>query len=107
MIAGASGGVNSLLDPLAPSSGDYANLVAEAILPFPEVLMLQMGGKIDVFFAGGLQIDRRGNCNLAYVGDSRSPKLRGRDRPVFPGRGARGALYSILLRMTAEYSCRQ
>src|SRR5437588_10857649 len=48
-ISGASGGVNSLLDPLAPSSGDYANLVAEAILPFPEVLMLQMGGKIDVF----------------------------------------------------------
>src|ERR1043165_5706692 len=27
LIAGASGGVNSLLDPLAPSSGDFVNPV--------------------------------------------------------------------------------
>src|SRR5438128_621592 len=67
LIAGASGGVNTLLDPLAPSSGDYANLVAEAVLPFPDVLMLLAGGRADVFFAGGLQIDKRGNCNLAYI----------------------------------------
>src|SRR5450759_4096118 len=44
VMAGASGGVNPLLDPLAPSSGDYANLVAEAVLPFQEVLMMFMGG---------------------------------------------------------------
>jgi glutaconate CoA-transferase subunit B len=78
LIAGASGGVNTLVEPLAPSSGDYANLVAEAVLDFPEVLMLQMGGATDVFFAGGIQIDRHGNCNLAYAG--RSPgsiSLRG------------------------------
>ncbi len=77
ILAGASGGVNPLVEPLVPSSGDYANLVAEAVLDFPEVLMLQMGGQTDVFFAGGLQIDRSGNCNLAYVGDPQRPSLRG------------------------------
>ncbi|HVF98393.1 MAG TPA: CoA-transferase, partial [Chloroflexia bacterium] len=77
IIAGASGGVNTLVEPLVPSSGDYANLVAEAVLPFPEVLMLQMSGHADVFFAGGLQIDRYGSCNLAYVGDAASRTLRG------------------------------
>jgi len=77
IIAGASGGVNTLLEPLAPSSGDYANLVAEAALPFNEVLTLQMGGHTDVFFVGGLQIDRRGNCNLTYLGSSKKPSLRG------------------------------
>lgn len=77
LIAGASGGVNTLVEPLAPSSGDYANLIAEAVLDFPEVLMLQLGGHTDVFFAGGLQIDRRGNCNLAYTGTGSLPTLRG------------------------------
>ncbi len=77
IIAGASGGVNTLVEPLAPSSGDYANLIAEAVLQFPEVLMLQMSGHTDVFFAGGLQIDRYGNCNLAFVGDQGRPTLRG------------------------------
>jgi glutaconate CoA-transferase subunit B len=77
LIVGPSGGVNTLVEPLAPSAGDYANLVAEAILDFPDVLMLQMGGRADVFFAGGLQIDRRGNCNLALVGDPKRPTLRG------------------------------
>lgn len=77
IIAGASGGVNTLVEPLAPSSGDYANLVAEGVLHFPEVLMLQMSGHAHVFFAGGLQIDRHGNCNLAFVGDIGKPSLRG------------------------------
>ncbi|MEA2575020.1 MAG: glutaconate CoA-transferase, subunit, partial [Chloroflexia bacterium] len=77
IIAGASGGVNTLVEPLAPSSGDYANLVAEAVLNFPEVLMLQMSGHTQVFFAGGIQIDRYGNCNLAYVGAQERPTLRG------------------------------
>jgi glutaconate CoA-transferase subunit B len=77
IIAGASGGVNTLVEPLVPSSGDYANLVAEAVLQFQEVLMLQMSGRTDVFFAGGLQIDRHGNCNLAFVGEPGQPTLRG------------------------------
>jgi glutaconate CoA-transferase subunit B len=77
VIAGASGSVNPLLEPLAPSSGDYANLVAEAALTFPEVMMAHMGGRADVFFAGGLQIDRRGNCNLARTTQDGRVTLRG------------------------------
>jgi glutaconate CoA-transferase subunit B len=73
LIAGASGGVNTLVEPLVPSSGDYANLVAEAVLPFQDVLWLQMGGRTDVFFAGGIQIDKEGNCNLALTAP---PKIR-------------------------------
>lgn len=96
MIAGASGGVNSLLDPLAPSSADYANLVAEAVLSFPDVLMLQMGRKIDVFFAGGIQIDSRGNCNLAFVGPREKPTLRGPGSAGLPWavRSCRTILYT-------------
>jgi len=76
LVAGASGGVNPLMEPLVHSSGDYSNLVAEAVLSFPEVLMVQMGGRADVFFAGGVQIDQRGNCNLARVGSTDKPVLR-------------------------------
>ncbi|HUP28160.1 MAG TPA: CoA-transferase [Chloroflexia bacterium] len=76
-LVGASGGINTLVEPLAPSSGDYANIIAEAVLEFDEVMMLQMGGKTDVFFAGGIQIDRHGNCNLAAVGELSKPQLRG------------------------------
>ncbi|HST03611.1 MAG TPA: CoA-transferase [Chloroflexia bacterium] len=96
MIAGASGGVNPLLDPLAPSSGDYANLVAEAVLPFQEVLMMFMGGHGDVFFAGGLQIDRYGNCNLATVGSHEKTKLRGPGSAGIPwaSRARRTILYT-------------
>ena len=90
LIAGASGGVNPLLEPLVPSSGDYSNLVAEAVLSFPEVLMLQMGGKADVFFAGGVQIDQRGNCNLARVGPAEKPALRAPGSAGLPWASASG-----------------
>jgi glutaconate CoA-transferase subunit B len=96
LIAGASGGVNPLLDPLAPSSGDYANLVAEAVLPFQEVLMMFMGGHGDVFFAGGLQIDQRGNCNLATVGPH--------DKPVLRGPGSAGIPWASRARRTILYT---
>lgn len=95
VIAGASGGVNTLVEPLVPSSGDYANLVAEAILPFQEVLYLQMGGQTDVFFAGGIQIDRHGNCNLATSGGERMG-IRGPGSAGLPwaARSRRILLYS-------------
>jgi glutaconate CoA-transferase subunit B len=96
VVAGASGGVNPLLDPLAPSSGDYANLVAEAVLPFDEVLMMVMGGHADVFFAGGIQIDRMGNCNLVSVGEHAKPTLRGPGSAGIPwaSRARRTLLYT-------------
>jgi glutaconate CoA-transferase subunit B len=83
-LAGASGGVNTLVEPLAPSSGDYANLVAEAVLEFQDVLALLMAGGGDVFFAGGLQMDKRGNCNLAYAGPRSKPVLRGPGSAAIP-----------------------
>jgi glutaconate CoA-transferase subunit B len=95
LITGASGGVNTLVEPLAPSSGDYANLVAEAVLPFQEVLWLQMGGRTDVFFAGGIQIDSRGNCNLAWSG---KPGIRVR------GPGSAGLPWAARSRRILLYS---
>jgi glutaconate CoA-transferase, subunit B len=96
VVAGASGGVNPMLEPLAPSSGDYANLVAEAALTFPEVLMAHMGGRADVFFAGGLQIDRRGNCNLAGV--------MGGERVTLRGPGSAGIPWAAAARRTFLYT---
>jgi glutaconate CoA-transferase subunit B len=96
IIAGASGGINPLLEPLAPSSGDYANLVAEAAVPFPDVLLLHMGGRCDVFFAGGFQIDARGNCNLAYTG--------GAERPSFRGPGSAGLPWGASSRRIVLYT---
>jgi glutaconate CoA-transferase subunit B len=96
VVAGASGGVNSLLEPLVPSSGDYSNLVAEMALPFPEVLMLQMSGRANVFFAGGVQIDQRGNCNLVRVGLS--------DKPVLRGPGSAGTPWASAAERTVLYT---
>jgi glutaconate CoA-transferase subunit B len=77
-IAGGSGAVNPHQDPLVASSCDERLLDADAVLPLPEVIMLEGRGDIfDVFFAGGLQIDARGNCNLGPVGDWARPTLRG------------------------------
>jgi glutaconate CoA-transferase subunit B len=48
------------------------------VLPLPEVVLLEGRGDVfDVFFAGGLQIDARGSCNLVAVGDWSRPRLRG------------------------------
>jgi glutaconate CoA-transferase subunit B len=96
ILSGASGGVNTLVEPLVPSSGDYANLVAEAVLPFHEVLMLQLGGRADLFFIGGIQIDRRGNCNLALTGTQKRPSFRGPGSAAIPwaARSGRAILYT-------------
>jgi glutaconate CoA-transferase subunit B len=48
--------------------GDYANLAGEAILPFNEVALLWAGGRFNVFFAGGLEVDPYGNLNLTESG---------------------------------------
>jgi glutaconate CoA-transferase subunit B len=96
IISGASGAVNTLVEPLVPSSGDYATLVAEAVLPFHEVLMLQMGGRTDVFFVGGIQIDQYGNCNLAFAGPHDKPTLRGPGSAGIPwaARSGRAILFT-------------
>jgi len=42
-----------------------------------DVIDFEARTEIDVFFAGGLQIDKHGNCNLVGVGDYNKPKVRG------------------------------
>jgi glutaconate CoA-transferase subunit B len=76
-IAGGSGAVNPRLEPLVPSSCDARLLKAECILPLPTVIDFEGKTEIDLFFAGGLQIDKFGNCNLVCIGDYSSQKLRG------------------------------
>jgi glutaconate CoA-transferase subunit B len=41
------------------------------------VLLEGRGDVLDVFCAGGIQIDAYGNCNLVCVGERERPKLRG------------------------------
>jgi glutaconate CoA-transferase, subunit B len=77
-VAGGSGAVNPRLCPVPVSSCDDRLLDADTVLPLTDVVMLEGRGDVfDVFFAGGLQIDAFGNCNLQRVGDAISPKLRG------------------------------
>jgi glutaconate CoA-transferase subunit B len=96
-IAGGSGAVNPHLDPLVASSCDERLLDADAVLPLPDVILLEgRGDLIDVFFAGGLQIDARGNCNLGPVGPWRRPNLRGPGGVGLPflARAGRVVIYS-------------
>jgi glutaconate CoA-transferase subunit A len=65
-IAGGSGYVNPRGE-LVPSSTDYRRSVgAEACLSMDEVIPIEMQN-LDFFFAGGLQIDARGNSNRASI----------------------------------------
>ena len=77
-IAGGTCSVNPHLAPVVPSCGDYDLLRADTSLSLNDVVLLE--GRADVltvFFAGGLQIDAYGNCNLVAVGDYSHPALRG------------------------------
>jgi glutaconate CoA-transferase subunit B len=77
-VAGGSGAVNPHPGGLVESSCDQRLLAAESSLPLPEVVLLEGRGDVfDVFFAGGLQIDARGSCNLVAIGDWSRPRLRG------------------------------
>jgi glutaconate CoA-transferase, subunit B len=77
-IAGGSGAVNPHLDPLVASSCDERLLDADLVLPLNEVILLEgRGDVVDVFFAGGLQVDANGSCNLGPVGPGTHPTLRG------------------------------
>lgn len=77
-IVGGSGTVNPEPAALPESSCDPGLAPAAAVLPLPEIVLLEgRGGALDVFCAGGLQIDAYGNCNLIAVGSWESPALRG------------------------------
>jgi glutaconate CoA-transferase subunit B len=97
-IAGGSGAVNPHLDPLVASSCDERLLDSDAVMTLPDVILVEgRGDLIDVFFAGGLQIDARGNCNLGPVGPWRLPTLRGPGGVGLPfvARAGRVIIYSM------------
>lgn len=75
-IVGGSGTVNPVTLPA--SSCDPALGSPPGTLPLTDVVLLEgRGDALDVFCAGGLQIDAYGNCNLICVGKWARPKLRG------------------------------
>jgi glutaconate CoA-transferase, subunit B len=77
-IVGGSGTVNPVADGLPASSCDPRLAAAACTLALPDVVLLEgRGDVLDVFCAGGLQIDAYGNCNLVAVGDWERPALRG------------------------------
>ena len=97
-IAGGSGAINPHLEPLVASSCDERLLNADAVLTLPDVILVEgRGDVIDVFFAGGLQIDPRGNCNLGPVGPWSHPTLRGPGGVGLPfvARAGRVVIYSM------------
>jgi glutaconate CoA-transferase, subunit B len=97
-IAGGSGAVNPHLDPLVASSCDERLLDADLVLPLNDVILLEgRGDVVDVFFAGGLQIDAHGNCNLGPVGPWTHPTLRGPGGVGLPflSRAGRVVVYSM------------
>lgn len=73
-----SGAVGAVPDRLPISIGDPALVTnSAAVAPMSDVFfnMLQ-GGRIDVGFLQGSQIDRRGNINTTVIGDYARPKVR-------------------------------
>ncbi len=83
-VAGGSGAVNPYLEPLVQSSCDYTNLICESTLAMGEVIGPFAAGKADVFFYGGMQVDRFGNVNLSVIGDFDKPKVRGPGSAALP-----------------------
>src|SRR5512138_155277 len=78
-----AGGVDPEMLHLPMSVGDSRTLVgaAQASGLFDVFTYLLQGGRIDVGFLGGGQIDRYGNLNSTAIGDYRRPTVR------FPGSG--------------------
>lgn len=96
-ITGGSGAVNPQLGPLPASSCDDRLLRAECVLPLSDVIDFEARTEIDIFFAGGLQIDERGNCNLIGVGKPGEIKFRGPGSVGLPflSRARRYAIYAM------------
>lgn len=77
-LVGGSGTVNPEPAALPSQSCDPELRGGPCALPLPEVVQLEgRGDALDVFCAGGLQIDAHANCNLVCIGDRARPRLRG------------------------------
>jgi glutaconate CoA-transferase subunit B len=62
---------------------------ANMVLPITDVLLLLQRGYVDVGFMGGAQIDRFGNLNSSFIGDTANPKIR------LPGTGGGNDISSL------------
>ena len=73
-----SGAVGCVPTRLPISIGDPCLVTGSlAVVPMLDVFNLYLqGGKIDVGFLGGAQVDRYGNINSTVIGDYRKPKVR-------------------------------
>jgi glutaconate CoA-transferase subunit B len=77
-LFGGIGAVNPQLKPMPPSTADGRGMRgAESVIGIDEVDDYELAGRVDLFFAGGIQIDRYGNLNLVCVGDYGHPRFRG------------------------------
>ena len=62
---------------------------ANMVLGITDVLLLLQRGYVDVGFMGGAQIDRYGNLNSSFIGDSENPGVR------LPGSGGGNDISSL------------
>lgn len=77
-LFGGIGAANPKLKPMPPSTADVRGMRgAESAVGIDEIDDYELAGRVDLFFAGGIQIDRYGNLNLVCVGDYQRPRLRG------------------------------
>ncbi|HCU94103.1 MAG TPA: hypothetical protein DHU96_15810 [Actinobacteria bacterium] len=96
-VAGGTCSVNPYLAPLVPSACDFELLRAETAVPLNDIVLLEGRGDVfDTFFAGGIQVDAYGNCNLVAVGSWDRPSLRGPGSVGLPflGRVGRVLIYT-------------
>ena len=86
------GVIGAFVEPgkLPPSTNDQrCTKRANMVLGSAEVLLLLQRGYVDVGFMGGAQIDKYGNLNSSFIGDSEKPKTR------LPGTGGGNDISSL------------
>ena len=86
------GVIGAFVEPgkLPPSTNDQrCTKRANMVLGSAEVLLLLQRGYVDIGFMGGAQIDKYGNLNSSFIGDSDNPKTR------LPGTGGGNDISSL------------
>ncbi len=84
--------IGAFVEPgkLPPSTNDQrCTKRANMVLGSADVLLLLQRGYVDVGFMGGAQIDKYGNLNSSFIGDSDNPKTR------LPGTGGGNDISSL------------
>jgi glutaconate CoA-transferase subunit B len=76
-INGPLGTIDPTIRTVPPSSADERLGVGRFNVRLLDTVAAETRSQIDVICLGALQVDRRGRCNLANVGDYDRPTLRG------------------------------